>query len=76
MPKRNKCYERRHQRFHERLQETGSQSNQELKEFEQRRNARRRKPSRINRHQRSEREFWKRAREHVKVKEAKREAQL
>lgn len=76
MPKHNKAYERRKQRFYDQLKETGSQSNVELVEFKARRAERRRKPSRINRHNRREAEFWKQARENESIKQAKQEASL
>jgi hypothetical protein len=59
--KKNNCYLRRQARFIENMRITGSQSNQELKEFKERQNFRKINQSRVNRRFIRESTFWLRA---------------
>ncbi len=59
--KKNNCYLRRQARFIENMRISGSQSNQELKEFKERQNFRKINPSRANRRFVRESTFWLRA---------------
>ena len=70
MPKQNAAYLRRQERFRERLQKTGCQTNTELKELNERHNARQQNSSRVNRRERREAGFWEIARRNKARKEA------